>query len=154
MSLTRSLTRSITRGLTRGLTVGGGGGGADPGVALLAEARIYIDWSDAANHSGKYAINQNDPRTVTPNVLAFPTGPIVNEAGSANPARTNNYVNGPGGTLSATRITSNGTNQVCYLCRPSHRHRLAGRASRWSCCRRSRRYARGPVSPPTRSSPH
>lgn len=96
------------------------GGGADPGLAVLAEARIYVDWSDAANHGGKYAINRNDARTVTPNLLAFPTGPIVNESGGATPTRTNNYANGPdGATLTAARLESTGTNQVHYLCRPS-----------------------------------
>lgn len=90
-----------------------------PGRLLLAEARIFIDWSDAANHSGKYAKNQNDARTITHNMVAFPTGPMVNESGSVSPARTIEYANGPGGTLTAMRVQSTGTNQAMYMFRSS-----------------------------------
>lgn len=93
-------------------------------VALLGEARIFVDWSDAANNSGRFARNANDAHTPTANLIAFPTGPIVNESGGATPARTNYYTGAvdPGGTNNATRLLSSGANQVLYL----HRTSLSG----------------------------
>ena len=92
-----------------------------PGETVLSAARIFVDWSDAANHSGRYAKNQNDVVTPSINLIAFPTGSIVNESGSGTPALTNFYSSAvdPGGTNNATRVLTSGTNQVLYFMRSS-----------------------------------
>lgn len=91
------------------------------GEEVLGGARILIDWSDAANHNGKFAVNQNDPRVPTSNLIAFPTGPTTNESASSTPPRTTFYSSlvGPDGLNNATRVLTSGTNQIWYLYRSS-----------------------------------
>lgn len=93
------------------------------GEQLLAEARHLVDYSDAANHDGRYAVNQNDPRPTSLNYIAFPTGPMANESGGTAPAKTNYYgglVDPSGVTFNATRLLSSGTNQAWYFYRASN----------------------------------
>jgi len=90
------------------------------GSLLLSEARIYVDWGDLALLQGTAVPNRNDPRAPTRNLVAFPTGPILNESGSTLPARTNYYAAGPTGICDgATRIVTSSVNQVLYLYRSS-----------------------------------
>jgi hypothetical protein len=92
---------------------------AAAGEALLAQATVFIDWSDAANHGGRFARNQNDPRTPSRNMLSFPTGPMVNESGAGTPTKVT-FVDGPDGPGTATRLTATANNQVFYLHRASN----------------------------------
>lgn len=86
--------------------------------ALLAEARIYIDWSDAANRGRRFARNQNAP-VPSNNLIAFPTGPMVSESGSITPTRTqfSTLAPDPGGTNNAMRMQATGANQLQQWCR-------------------------------------
>lgn len=119
MSIKRAIKKPVPHKLSRAISQPGTGGGGDPGEALLAGARIFVDWSDAANNDRKFARNQNAP-VPSGNLLAFPTGWIVNESGGATPARTNFYPTLPdpsGVTNNATRVLSSGANQVVYFVR-------------------------------------
>jgi hypothetical protein len=91
--------------------LGGGSPAPGPALALLAEARIFVDWSDAANRSRRFARNQNAP-VPSNNLVAFPTGPMVNESGSALPTRTpfTTLVTDPGGSNNAMRVQAPSAN--------------------------------------------
>lgn len=80
---------------------------AAPSTDVLSRARLFIDWSAAAASGSGCVRNRNDPREPTRNLIAFPTGPIVNESGAPNPPHTHDYaeVADPSGTSHrATRI--------------------------------------------------
>ena len=91
---------------------------ADPALALLAEARIFIDWSDAATRARRFARNQNAP-VPSANMIAYPTGPMVNEGGGSTPTRTqfSTLAPDPGGTNNAMRCQATANNQVVYFVR-------------------------------------
>jgi hypothetical protein len=98
------------------------GGGVAPAPTVLSTARILVDWSDAANHDGRFAVNENASGTPSGNLIAFPTGPITQESGQATPTRTNWYgaVTDPSGvTNNATRLQSTAANQILYFYRQS-----------------------------------
>jgi hypothetical protein len=83
---------------------------------LLAEARILVDWSDAANHGGAYAENQNSPGR-TANMFSLVSGLMSNETGATTPTRVQR-VTGPGGAATAMRLTATANNQVNAFFRP------------------------------------
>ncbi|GAB3646153.1 hypothetical protein GCM10028813_05700 [Ramlibacter alkalitolerans] len=87
---------------------------------VCASARHAIVWGDAAQHAGRYVPNRSRPATPTANVLAFSTGPIVNESSSPLPAKTNCFVTWTDwqGTSRATRLQSTAP-QVFYFYRPT-----------------------------------
>jgi hypothetical protein len=84
--------------------------------AICASARHAIVWGDAAGHSGMFAPNRAHGGTPTRNVLAFSTGPLMNESGSVMPVKTNNYLtwSDPEGVSFATRLQSSGA-QLFYF---------------------------------------
>jgi hypothetical protein len=86
----------------------GGGGGAPAGI--LSTARILVDWSDAANHGGAFAENQNAPGR-TANMFSLVSGLMSNESGAGTPTRVQR-VAGPGGASTAMRLTATANNQL------------------------------------------
>lgn len=93
------------------------------GEQLLAEARHFIDYSNAAANDGRYAVNQNDPRPTSLNYCAFPTGPLANESGGATPTKTNyttDCTDPSGVTNNATLLVSTASNQIWYFYRSSN----------------------------------
>ena len=104
-----------------------------PVLSILAEARIHLDYSEAVN--GAIVPNKSPLAGTTPtqNLIAFPTGPIVDSVANSNQKALTNFFQG-----TATRIVSSGTNRSFYLMRPSqltpdlpagtysYRYRIAG----------------------------
>ena len=88
--------------------------------ALCASARHAIVWGDAANHKGRYVPDRAMAGTPSGNLLAFSTGPLVNESSSVLPVKTNFHAtwSDAAGTSFATRLRSTGT-QLFYLYRPA-----------------------------------
>lgn len=86
--------------------------------AALADARIAVVWGDAAAYGGRFAPNRASGLTPSSNLLAFPTGPIMNESGSVLPTGVtfNTTWTDADGTSWAKRLTSTGT-QVHYFYR-------------------------------------
>lgn len=87
---------------------------------VCASARHAIVWGDAAKNAGRFAPNRSTGQMPTANLLAFSTGPVMNESGAALPIKTNNYVSwsDAAGTSYATRLQSTGI-QMFYLYRSS-----------------------------------
>lgn len=118
----RSPLRSPVRPVLRSPLEAGSGGLSTAFQAALSDARIAVFMPDAAAYSGKYAPNRVNTAQPSDNIIAFPTGPIMNATGSATlPVRTPYHTTWADshGTSWATRLTATADTSIFYLYRPS-----------------------------------